>query len=149
VALPLPDLFIRVFVNVPGGSDPTSVAILIADQTTAAHKGMQLTLAQGSFATVDSVPATAQTLSATTPMPTDRWVCLEWHLHVASGGYAKLFVDGAEVTALTASQNTLPNPTLGELSLGLVAPAALTATAARDVWFDDLAVDNSPIGCDK
>jgi hypothetical protein len=149
VAVPLPDLFIRVFAFVPGGSDPTSVAIVIADQTAAPHKGVQLALAQGSFATSDSVPSPTQTLSATTPMPSDRWVCLEWHLHVATGGYAKLYVDGVEVTALTASQNTLPNPTLGEVGIGLVAAPAGHATAARDVWFDDVIVDDSPIGCVK
>src|SRR5262249_37561561 len=98
--------------------------------------------------TVDSVPAPAQVLSATTAMPTDRWVCLEWHLRVATGGWAKLYLDGVEVTALTAAQNTLPTPTLGEIGLGLVA-APGSAAAARDLWLDDVIVDNSPIGCAK
>jgi hypothetical protein len=82
-------------------------------------------------------------------MATDRWVCLEWHLRVAASGWAKLYVDGAEVTALTAPQNTQPNPTLGAIGFGLVAPPGSSATAARDLFLDDIIVDNSPIGCAK
>jgi hypothetical protein len=32
-------------------------------------------------------------------MPTDQWVCLEWHVHVAASGYAKAYVDGFAVDA--------------------------------------------------
>jgi hypothetical protein len=149
VAVPLPDAWIRVFAFVPGGSDPASVSVLSLEQATSSRKGISLDLARGSFATTDSVTAPATVLSATTPaMPTDQWVCLEWHVHVAPSGYAKTYVDGVEVTALTAFENTQPSPTMGQIALGLIATAT-TPTQARDYYFDDFAVDANPIGCAK
>jgi hypothetical protein len=149
LAVPLPDAWIRVFAYVPAGFDPGSVSILSLEQTGTAHKGMRLNLSQGSFATIDSAPTPPQTLTATMPpMATEQWVCLEWHVHVGASGYAKLYMEGVEVTALTAAQNTQPLPTVGQIALGLIATAA-TPAAGREIWFDDLAVDFNPIGCAK
>jgi hypothetical protein len=75
-------------------------------------------------------------------------VCLEWHVHVVSGGYAKAYVNGVEVTSLTTVQDTQPTPNVAQVALGLVATPG-TATSAREIWFDDVAIDANPIGCTK
>jgi len=148
-AVPLPDMFIRVFAYVPSGSDPASVAILTVDQASAPHKGINLNQAQRSFSSSNNIPAPPVTLAATTPpMPIDQWVCLEWHVRVAPNGSATLSVNGTEVTALSGMQNTQPAPTVAEIGLGLTASPS-NSVAARDVWFDDVAIDGSPIGCIK
>jgi hypothetical protein len=147
MTVPLPDVYVRVFVLVPNGFDPASVSIVAVDQAATAHRGIRLNLVQGSLGTVNNVPTPAVTLTATTPaIPTEEWVCLEWHVRVASNGFAQAFVNGAEATALSGPQNLLPNPTIGEIGLGLTATAPGNA-AARDLWFDDLAVGAGPVGC--
>jgi hypothetical protein len=148
--VPLPEAFIRVFAFVPSGNDAASVALVVLDQQGISHKGIRLSLSKGSFTTSDNVPATPVTLTATTPtMPTDRWVCLEWYVRVSGdNGLAKLFVEGTEVTALTAFQSLQPAPTVGEIGFGLLSPPG-TRAAARELWLDEIAVDSSPIGCTK
>jgi hypothetical protein len=151
-AVPLPDLYVRAFVwvqSAPSGFDPTSVAIFAADQAASPFKGVNLNLAGGSFSSFNNVPTPNVSFTASTPaMPTDQWVCLEWHVQAATSGSAKAFVNGAEVTALSGTQNTLPSPTLGEVGIGLIAFPSVN-TKARDVWYDDIAVDANPIGCVK
>jgi hypothetical protein len=147
VAVPLPDLYVRVFAYVPAGFDAARVAVLTVDQTASSHKGIGLDLVQGSFSTVNSVPASAVVTTVTTPtMPTNQWVCLEWHLHIAASGYGELYVNGAAVSALAVSQALLPSPTVAEIGLGFV---STTPAAAREAYFDDFAVDKYSIGCTK
>jgi hypothetical protein len=148
-AVPLPDLFVRVFVFVPSGSDPTSVGIVTVQQAAAAHRGIRLNLEQGSFSSTNNVPSSVVSFTATSPvMPTDQWVCLEWHIQAAANGSAHAFVDGTEVTALSGAQALQPSPPLGAVGIGLVASPS-TSTAARDIWFDDVFIDASPVGCAK
>lgn len=147
VAVPLPDMYVRVFAYVPSGFDSASVAILTVDQQASPHKGISLDLAQGSFATVNSVPGSPLTTTATTPtMPTNQWVCLEWHLHIGTSGSVELAVNGVTVSALSVSQALQPSPTVGEIGLGFV---STTPAAAREAYFDDFAVDKYSIGCSK
>ncbi len=147
MTVPLPDVYVRVFALVPAGFDPASVSIVAVDQAATTPKGIRLNLAQGSFATINDVPTPAVTLTATTPpMPTEQWVCLEWHVRVATNGLTQAYVNGTEVKGLSGPQNLLPNPTIGEIGLGLTATAT-GSVAARDVWFDDFAVGAAPIGC--
>jgi hypothetical protein len=146
--VPLPDFYLRAFVFVPGGADPTSVAIFAFDQPSSPFKGVNLNLEGGSFSSFNNIPTTPVSLKATTPMPTDRFVCLEWRIKESTNGYARLFLEGTEVTALSTNQSTQPNPRLGLVGLGLIAfPSG--NVQARDVWFDDIIIDDKPIGCAK
>jgi hypothetical protein len=151
-AVPLPDVYLRAWVYVDttkGAFDPTNVAIFAVDQPMTPFKGIDLNLEAGSFSSYNNIPMTNVSFTAsktTAPMPTDQWVCLEWRVHSATSGNAKLLVNSTEVTALSGTQNTLPSPALGEIGFGLIAFPP-TSTAARDVWFDDIIVDNKAIGC--
>jgi polysaccharide lyase-like protein len=145
--IPLPDLYLRVFMYAQAPFDATNVAIFELQQSGSPFQGVDLNLRNGSFNTFNNVNGGGgTTVSATTPMPTNTWVCLEWHVQVANTGFAKLLVDGAEVTALSGTQDTQPSPTVSLLAIGLISSPA-NSVAARDVWFDDLVIDNKPIGC--
>ena len=120
IAVPLPDLYVRVFAYVLSGFDSASVAVLSVEQSASPHKGINLNLAGGSFTTTNSV-STSTTTTATTPtMPTNQWVCLEWHIHSATDGFAKAYVNGNEVSALTIVQPLQPSPTFSAVGIGLV-----------------------------
>jgi hypothetical protein len=145
VAVPLPELYVRVFAFVPSGFDPAQVAIIVADQASGAHRGVRLNLEKGAFGTVNSVPATTVTLTSTTPLvPTNGWVCLEWHIRAAASGFTEPSVNGITATALTGTQSLAISPTLGEIGIGLIASGN---SAARDLWIDDVAVGSGPVGC--
>jgi hypothetical protein len=149
--VPLPDLYLRAFVWFPAGADPTSVALFAIDQPASPYKGVNLNITGSppSFSSYNNIPATAVSFSATTPLlPTNQWACLEWHIHVGTTGFAKAFVDGTEVTALSGTQNTEPSPTLGAIGIGLISYPSNNVNA-RDVWFDDIIVDANPIGCSQ
>jgi len=149
--VPLPDLYVRAFVWFPAGADPTSVALFAIDQPLSPYKGINLNIAGSppSFSSYNNIPATAVSLSATTPLlPASQWACLEWHIHVSTTGFAKAFVNGTEVTMLSGTQNTQPSPTLGAIGIGLISFPSNNVNA-RDVWFDDIIVDANPIGCSK
>jgi hypothetical protein len=146
--IPLPDFYMRAFVFVPSGADPTSVAIFAFDQATSPFKGVNLNLESGSFSSFNNIPTSPITFKATTPMPTNQWVCLEWRIKESTNGYARVFVEGTEVSALSGNQSTQPTPPLGLVGIGLIAFPS-TSVAARDVWFDDVIIDNHPIGCVK
>jgi hypothetical protein len=145
LVVPLPELYVRVFAFVPSGFDPAQVAVIIVDQTQTAHRGIRLNLEKGALSTVNTVPATAVTLTSSSPtVGSNGWVCLEWHLRAASSGFANASIDGVEATALNGPQNLLPGPALGEIGFGLVGSAK---SAAREIWLDDIAVGSGPIGC--
>jgi hypothetical protein len=69
-------------------------------------------------------------------------------VQVATSGRTRLFVDGAEVTAVEGIEDTQPSPGIAAFGLGMVADPT-TAISARDIWFDELIVDTQPIGCLK
>ncbi len=147
IAVPLPDLYVRVFAYVLSGFDPASVTILTVEQAASPHKAINLNLVGGSFATTNSVSTSTTTTTATTPtMPTNQWVCLEWHIHSATDGFAKAYVNGAEVSALTFVEPLAPSPAFSAVGIGL---AGTAASAEHDIYLDDFAVDKYPIGCTK
>jgi hypothetical protein len=147
IGVPLPDLYVRVFAYVLSGFDPASVTIVTVQQAASPHKAINLNLAGGSFTTTNSVSTSTTTATATTPtMPTNQWVCLEWHIHSATEGFAKAYVNGAEVSSLTLVEPLAPSPAFSAVGIGL---AGTTASAEHDIYLDDFAVDKYPIGCTK
>jgi hypothetical protein len=149
-AVPQPDFYMRAFVWFPAGADPTAVALFAADQAVSPYHGINLNVtgSPSTLATYNNIPASPVSVTASSPaLPTSRWTCLEWHIRIGAGGFAKAYIDGTEVTALSSSQNTQASPPLGSIALGLLAPAQ--AANARDVWLDDIIVDGNPIGCDR
>ena len=67
------------------------------------------------------------------------WFCYEWHVTTSA---TTLYKDGTLLT----TDKTIPGIT-GGTSLSLGFERFATATAAGDIWIDDVAVGTSQIGC--
>jgi hypothetical protein len=76
--------------------------------------------------------------------PFDRWFCLEYELDSA-GGNVKAYLDDVEIVALRHSG--WPAANLDTLMFG--ADRYGSFPVAEDLWFDDLAVDSTHIGCTR
>lgn len=90
-----------------------------------------------------------------TVMPTGRWACLEWHYRTSTDEM-ELSLDGTpldDVHVVGAGEGCGGHdtgdhwyaPVFDRLSLGW---EHYQATSAREMWIDDVAIDDQPIGCD-
>ncbi len=84
--------------------------------------------------------------SATTPLPLDRWACLQLSIPSGTTGVTRIYVDGAEVTDV-ALPKTSAQPPPERIEIGVQWVATVTSWPATDVWFDDVIVDDEPITC--
>jgi hypothetical protein len=74
------------------------------------------------------------------------WHCAEWYVDVSRESY-RFFHDGQEVTALafTGVDNQMSNYTA--IILGATYYQNDPLTSAFTLWLDDLAIDDTQIGC--
>lgn len=90
-----------------------------------------------------------------TVMPTGRWACVEWHYRTA-GDEMDLWLDGTALDDVSirgvgegcGGHDTGDHwyaPVFDRLSLGW---EHYQATPMREMWIDDLAIDDARIGCD-
>ena len=83
-----------------------------------------------------------------TSFPTDRWACLELHVHADStDGVIQLSIDGDALTDILFTGDTQPSPTYGIWSIGMFFPSLPSGTYS--IWFDEVMVDDQPIGCTR
>jgi hypothetical protein len=85
---------------------------------------------------------------STTVMPLDQWTCFEWHFDGTNSEY-HFYLNGSELTdmAITAGHQppwTAPPFDYLEMGLRLYHPLA---APSLDVWYDEVALDTSRIGC--
>jgi hypothetical protein len=69
--------------------------------------------------------------------PSGKWGCYEWHITPTS---LDVYLDGAELPI----SETWTEPTISLLRLGF---ERFAAGAAGDIWMDDIAINDSQIGC--
>jgi hypothetical protein len=74
--------------------------------------------------------------------PFDRWFCLEYELDAAAGN-VRAYLDDVEITALR--HDGWPATAVSSLMFGVDRFGSFSV--AEDLWFDDLVVDASRIGC--
>jgi hypothetical protein len=80
-----------------------------------------------------------------TPVPRDRWICLELRVDLSSAaGAIQLDLDGIRL-AFGTVQSTMPPSGVARAELGIVYSANLPAGAT--VYVDDAVVAAGPIGC--
>jgi hypothetical protein len=123
-----------------------AVSFLRIQHSAAPFESLDLQLNGGVFATRDT--KTNVILKSATAMPTDRWVCLEWHVQLATTGMTSLLVDGTLASGLSQQQDTTGTVPYDWLLIGLEsAPASLNGGPDVKLWLDELVVSGSPIGC--
>ena len=76
--------------------------------------------------------------------PNKRWICFEWQVTNGSG-QVHTFVDGTEFTTAAGTYTTV-NPGMGKIILGGETDLDPGA-AAFDIYFDDIVVATTRIGC--
>jgi hypothetical protein len=112
----------------------------------APFESLDLQLDSGVFGT--RATKTGVILKSTLAVPTDRWVCLQWHVQLAATGATTLLVDGVVTPGLGQTQDTTGTVPYDWLLVGLEdAPAPLAGSPDFRLWLDELAVGPSPIGC--
>ncbi len=81
-------------------------------------------------------------------LPANRWVCLEWELRGATNEIVT-YMDGEELTQLTVpTSQDWPAPTYTSITIGLFNYHE-ESTSEFTFWFDDIAIDDSRIGCGR
>jgi len=74
-----------------------------------------------------------------------KWHCAEWHVDVSAQSY-QFFIDGKEVTQIGFKGNS--NAKMSSYTaLGIGAVFYVTPTGPWTSWIDDVAIDDSQIGC--
>jgi hypothetical protein len=86
-----------------------------------------------------------QVSASTAAMPVDRWVCLELAIEPGDPGRVQVWVDGA--SALDRQANTLADPPIDAVHVGILGFEALVADPAFSLHVDEVAVDDQRIGC--
>jgi len=148
--LPNP-LYVRFYVYVPSPLPSAGWRLAGALQQDYPNEGPALYVDGGALTFVGPAPALTPTQSAT-PLPADRWVCVEWLATLDQAGETQTFVDGSELGDLHLLGNMLPPGTdtdpLHRLSLGSAFFGDTAQQAAYDIWIDEIIVDSRRVGCD-
>ena len=145
---PSTHFFVRAYVFAPSAFGSIDGDFILAEQVDAPYDGVTLGLVNSTFQTNNTIASVIKT--STTTMPRDQWVCVEWEVQLGASGYTALQVNGQAATNLGGTQNLSANPAVSELGLALVttAPAA-SGVPARDLWFDEVMVNPTAIGCTR
>jgi hypothetical protein len=107
----------------------------------------------GSFSVISPVttrfftgPWAMETMSAeSSPLPMDRWVCVELEIRVGvSDGRVRALFEGVESLA-AETMRTSDGNALDEIAIGLQ-ETDVASTGLRG-YFDDIVLDDAPIGC--
>jgi hypothetical protein len=81
-----------------------------------------------------------------TPMPIGRWVCLAWHFD-GPNQQMRLWLDGRAIPELHITDPRWKAPTrFTRIDFGWES-YILDGDAGRDVWLDDLVLDDQPVPC--
>lgn len=143
---PSTHFFVRAYVFVPSAFGSTEGDFILAEQAASPFKGITLDLVNSSLQTDNTIANVTRT--STTTMPRDQWVCVEWEVQLGTSGSTTLQVNGQPATNLGGTQNLSINPAPSELGLALVTTAPPSSgVAARDLWFDEIMVNPTAIGC--
>lgn len=143
---PATHFFVRAWVYVPSAFGTNEGDFLLVEQAASPFAGITLGLVNDTVQTANSIANLTKT--STTIMPRDQWVCVEWEVTLAAGGATALSINGQPATNLGGTQNLSINPAPSELGLALVASAPPSSgLAARDLWFDEVMVNPTAIGC--
>lgn len=137
---------LRAYVYVPSGPAFTDVAILASHENSAPLQGIAFGVRDGERPYVYSSTAGVSIPAPTVRMPRDRWVCvvLTLTIHDTAGSF-ELRVDD-EIAVSRTGVDTRPAGGYATLVAGVSYTSPAQAPIA--LYIDELAIDDSPIGCD-
>jgi hypothetical protein len=146
-ALPKPDIYMRVFVYLPSPMPSNAITLLRVQQSEGSYLATELQLVGGKLRTRASRIEALQTSNVAPPL--DRWFCVQWQVHVDTAGYAATSIDGKLVPGLDPDTkfDTTNSPEYQWVVNAMDPVDKNGEHPATDIWFDELAVDYKPIGC--
>ncbi len=130
--------YARLWAMVPAGSDTTGVALMHLGETSGQFLGTNVEISGGMLgAAVQS----ANLYEYPTPMPLDKWVCLELDLTVSdTAGRVLVRADGTAIFDRSGI-DTKPTGPIGDLEVGISYAGAANAAAL----IDDVVVSKQPL----
>jgi hypothetical protein len=147
---PADPTYIRFWLYYPSTFPVLSTGLIKVRQSADPYGGWFLALKDRRFWTGSFYfPGPAERIS-TTQVPFDRWACIEVMIDngapdMGTGGAARVWLDGTELTDLAAPTLYSPVP-FGRIYIGQEGAAA-PGTPPFAYWIDEVAVDTKPIGC--
>jgi hypothetical protein len=144
---PTTDIYLRAYAYLPSPA-PTGTFTFLRTQLSAnGQYSVDLRVDNGHFGT--DATRTGVVMGSKQAPPLDRWFCVEWQIHLATTGYTIVNIDGAPVTGLQANNtfDTTNTPNYDWLVVGLDSGPQASGIPARDLWLDEIILDNKPIGC--
>jgi hypothetical protein len=143
LAVPAPTAFVRAFVYIPSPAPSARWREFAYIQGAAPGNGPGLYIGDGK-----PIEQASSTVSSSTAIPLDRWVCMEWQVTQNTAGEMRLWLDEQEVSDAHFVGDDTTTPPAGRISVGM-AFFGQPAIPAFDVWFDEVAIDAGRIGCER
>jgi hypothetical protein len=144
-------LFLRTYVYLPSSLAGMKVEFVEYQQTTDPFWGVFLQQEEdASLSVIDYANQPSVYQKANTKLAPDIWHCVEWETLASAGasGGTSVWVDGNDVGLDLSNALVLePNPGLSSGQFGAIVPSML-AGAPVDVWFDEVAMATTRIGCE-
>jgi hypothetical protein len=94
-------------------------------------------------ADVQDWTSTPMSASASTAMPLDQWVCLEWTVRFDQSPTVAVSQAGAPAAAIS------PSPLANPLNVWSIGFAGAPPGSVLSFWIDEVALDTQPIGCER
>jgi hypothetical protein len=134
------DFWGRVFIWSEVGTQTAHVVNVAADGAKVGGGGNDEVRVSGTQGNklVTNLQSTDKSYGSSVMLPQGKWSCYEWHLQPND---LKLYLDGAEVKGTEA---TWASPTVNKLRIGF---QRWEAGPVGDMWIDDVAVNDTQIGC--
>jgi hypothetical protein len=135
------DLRAYLFLRSTPATDHISTIFLFDE----AANGVALEVYAGGNAAI-YLSETDESFPISPPIPRDRWVCVELHVTIAASGTVAFSWDGEERERV-ADIDTRPDGSYTDFSVGILNSAS-SNTEGSALLFDEVVLDDAPIGCD-
>ena len=143
---PMTDYFVRMFVWVDEPLPPNyfRIAHLLPGVPPSVGIGLRVH-STGVLAVHDSFSGLDRI--STTQMPTRRWACLEYEVHVGASGTIRIWLDDGAAPVLGVAESIMPSPPIAKIGIGIRADAVMADQAAINLWVDEVEIADTRIGC--
>jgi hypothetical protein len=141
-------LYARAFVWMPStatlsASEETQLFTYRSNETPYPLAALALSSSFRLAAEVQNWTSTPMKNLASSSMPLDRWVCLEWSVRWDASPSVSVSEESMPVASIAPSP--LPNP----LDISAIGFAGPPPGSEVSFWIDELALDQNPIGCSR